>query len=57
MLDIRAVEDAIAGGAITGGMVPKVRAATAALERVSAVRITDLDGLREGGTRIVAGKE
>ena len=56
-LDIRAVEDAIAGGAITGGMVPKVRAATAALDRVSAVRITDLDGLREGGTRIVAGKE
>jgi acetylglutamate kinase len=56
-LDIRAIEEAIAGGEISGGMVPKVRAATAALERVAAVRITDLDGLSQGGTRIVAGKE
>ena len=55
-LDVASVEQAIARGAITGGMVPKVRAATAALTAVHAVRITDLQGLQGGGTRIVAGK-
>src|SRR4051794_16969692 len=38
-MDNAAVEEAIAGGTITGGMVPKVRAATAALATVRAVRI------------------
>jgi acetylglutamate kinase len=55
-MDNAAVEEAIAGGTITGGMVPKVRAATAALASVRAVRITDLEGLHQGGTRIVAGE-
>ena len=50
------VEAAIAGGAIGGGMAPKVRAATAALASVPAVRITNLEGLENGGTRIVAEK-
>ncbi len=57
VLDPAAIEEAIAGGTITGGMVPKVRAATAALARVPAVRITDLEGLGHGGTRIVAGRD
>ena len=48
------IEQEIARGTITGGMVPKVRAATAALHAVRAVRITNLEGLRGGGTRIVA---
>jgi len=48
------VEAHIAGGAITGGMVPKVRSAVGALQHVRAVRITDLAGLRTGGgTRII----
>ena len=41
---------------IGGGMAPKVRAATAALASVPAVRITNLQGLVNGGTRIVAEK-
>lgn len=49
------IERHIAAGAISGGMVPKVRAATSALAGVPAVRITNLEGLmRGGGTRIVA---
>ena len=51
-MDVADIEAAIAGGAITGGMVPKVRAAVGALKAVPAVRITDLQGLHEGGTRI-----
>jgi acetylglutamate kinase len=51
-MNVQDVEDAIAQGAITGGMIPKVRAATAALASVRAVRITDLAGLHGGGTRI-----
>ena len=47
------VETHIAGGAIGGGMVPKVRSAVGALKHVRVVRITDLAGLRTGGgTRI-----
>jgi len=43
----------IASGAIAGGMVPKVRSAVEALNRVGAVRITNLTGLQaSGGTRI-----
>ncbi|WP_029215160.1 acetylglutamate kinase [Kallotenue papyrolyticum] len=50
------IEAQIASGAIAGGMLPKVRAAVEALTQVRAVRITNLDGLRQGsGTRIVAG--
>ncbi len=48
------IEAHIASGAITGGMVPKVRSAVAALAAVRAVRITDLAGLAGGGTRIIA---
>ena len=55
-MDADAIEAAIARGAISGGMVPKVRAATAALAKVNAVRITDLAGLSHGGTRIAARK-
>ena len=44
----------ITNGAISGGMVPKVRSALDALRDVAAVRITDLAGLRTGsGTRFV----
>jgi len=43
------VETLIRSEVISGGMVPKARSATEALERVRAVRITDLDGLRSGG--------
>ena len=44
----------IASGAISGGMVPKVRSALDALADVAAVRITDLAGLRAGtGTQFV----
>jgi acetylglutamate kinase len=42
------VETHIASGTIAGGMVPKVRSAVDALERVRAVRITNLAGLRAG---------
>lgn len=44
----------IADGTISGGMVPKVRAALDALDSgVSMVRICSLDGIASGGTRIV----
>jgi acetylglutamate kinase len=56
-MDHAAVEAAISSGAIHGGMVPKVRAATAALASVRAVRICDLAGLNKGGTRFIAGKD
>jgi acetylglutamate kinase len=56
-MDRAAVERGIAGGAITGGMIAKVRAATEALHAVPAVRITNLAGLSTGGTRIIAGEE
>jgi acetylglutamate kinase len=47
------IEAHIASGAIAGGMVPKVRSAVEALDRVRAVRITNLAGLQAGGgTRI-----
>ena len=49
-----AIEAQIISGAITGGMVPKVRSAVEALTVVPAVRITNLAGLQAGtGTRIV----
>jgi acetylglutamate kinase len=51
-LDAAQVEQAIASGQISGGMVPKVRAALAALDAgVTTVRITNLSGFAEGGTR------
>lgn len=52
-LDAAAVETAIADGAISGGMVPKVRAALDALAAGAAsVRITNLAGFATGGTRL-----
>jgi acetylglutamate kinase len=50
------VDSLIASGVISGGMVPKVRSALAALERgVSRVRITNLEGLADdGGTCFLA---
>lgn len=56
-MDARAVDRAIAAGVITGGMLPKVRSAIAALAAVQSVRITDLAGLNHGGTRFSTGKE
>lgn len=54
-LDPAAVEAAIAGGEISGGMVPKVRAALNALAAGAAsVRITNLAGFAAGGTRFSA---
>jgi acetylglutamate kinase len=49
-------EALIADGTISGGMIPKVRAAVETVVRgVRAVRITNLDGLRRGsGTVVVA---
>lgn len=53
-LDAPAVEAAIASGAISGGMVPKVRSALAALAAGAAsVRITNLAGFAAGGTRFL----
>lgn len=53
-LDAATAEQAIGDGAISGGMVPKVRAALEALAAgASAARITDLAGLMHGGTQIV----
>jgi acetylglutamate kinase len=50
-----AVEAYIATGVISGGMIPKVRSALAALNRGAAsVRIVNLAGLHNGGTRFVA---
>lgn len=55
-LDAADVEAAIDGGAIAGGMVPKVQAALAAvMAGVGEARIVDLAGLASGGgTAIVA---
>ncbi len=48
------IDQAIQSGAIHGGMIPKVQSALAALAQgVPQVRITNLDGLGGGGTRIV----
>ena len=53
-LDAAAVEAAIGSGEISGGMVPKVRSALAALGGGAAsVRITNLAGFSDGGTRFV----
>lgn len=55
-LSAAAIEAAIGTGSISGGMIPKVRSALAALGAgVAAVRITNLAGIAGGGTRIVAG--
>ncbi|MEF3274894.1 MAG: acetylglutamate kinase [Chloroflexus sp.] len=55
LLTPAAVETYITSGVISGGMIPKVRAALAALSRgASSVRIVNLAGLRTGGTRFVA---
>jgi acetylglutamate kinase len=48
------IEHHIQAGAITNGMIPKVRSALAALAAgVTSVRITNLEGLADGGTRII----
>lgn len=53
-LDAAAAEAAIETGAISGGMVPKVRAALQALEAgASAARITNLAGFAQGGTTFI----
>lgn len=45
------VDGLIATEIVSGGMLPKVRAAVAALEKgVERVRIVDLDGMTDGGT-------
>ncbi len=50
-----AVEAYIATGVISGGMIPKVRSALSALNRGAAsVRIVNLAGLHNGGTRFIA---
>jgi acetylglutamate kinase len=56
-LTLAEIEDLIAGGAITGGMIPKVRSATAAVTSgVHQAVITDLAGLAKGaGTSVVKG--
>lgn len=47
------IDGLIEAAVITGGMIPKVQAATAALSAgVRSTRITNLHGLRTGGTRI-----
>lgn len=49
------IERLIADGTISGGMIPKVRAALTALDAgVRAARITDLEGILEHGTIIIA---
>jgi acetylglutamate kinase len=56
VLTPRGVDALIASGVVSGGMVPKVRSALAALARgVSRVRICDLEGLAlDGGTCFLA---
>jgi acetylglutamate kinase len=56
-LSLAQIEGLIADGHITGGMIPKVRSATEAVERgVHQAVITDLAGLALGeGTAIVKG--
>jgi acetylglutamate kinase len=52
-LSAAAADEHIRSGAITGGMIPKVRSALAALAAgVSVVRIGNLDSLTNGGTAI-----
>jgi acetylglutamate kinase len=47
------IDELIASGVINGGMIPKVKAAVAALDSgVQATRITNLQGVQNGGTRI-----
>ena len=49
------VDTWIADGTISGGMIPKVRSALAALEHgVAAVRITNLEGLTQGGGTVIS---
>jgi acetylglutamate kinase len=53
-LSATAIEALIADETISGGMIPKVRAALAALDAgVSAARITNLDGLRANAGTII----
>jgi acetylglutamate kinase len=56
-LSLAQIEGLIADGHITGGMIPKVRSATDAVERgVLQAVITDLAGLARGeGTAVVKG--
>ena len=58
-LDVQQVNDLIGSGIITGGMIPKVRSALAALGAgVRAARITNLAGLASGaGTQVLANHE
>ena len=52
-----AAEALIADGVISGGMIPKVRAALDALTRgVPRVRIVDLAGMRESGGTVFSGQ-
>ncbi|MBA3943127.1 MAG: acetylglutamate kinase [Herpetosiphonaceae bacterium] len=51
------IEHEIAQGTIVGGMIPKVRAAMGALASVRSVRITNIAGLQDGGTRITSDQE
>jgi acetylglutamate kinase len=54
-LDVATTDAAIASGAISGGMVPKVRAALQALAAgAHSARITNLAGFQTGGTRFVS---
>jgi acetylglutamate kinase len=54
-LSAAAITAAIASGEISGGMIPKVQSALAALEAgASAVRITNLAGFAGGGTTIIS---
>lgn len=54
-LTVSQIEELIAGGRITGGMIPKVRSATEAVASgVYQAVITDLDGLAKGeGTAVI----
>lgn len=56
-LTVQQIDDLIKDGHITGGMIPKVRSATEAVERgVYQAVITDLPGLARGdGTAVVRG--
>jgi acetylglutamate kinase len=48
------IERGIESGSITDGMIPKVRSALHALDAgVASVRITNLEGIANGGTRII----
>jgi len=56
-LDAAAIEAAIAAGEIQGGMVPKVRAALAAVAAgVVEARVVDLAGLADGGGTAIVGR-